>query len=141
MVAAAKGDATMAAAADDPNQNLREADETDANQLAGEQVAGLGDGEHDFEDAGGFFLDDGAGDVEPVHDGGHGEQDGHYIALVEGCNGVALDYGAIFLDLEGCEGDAFVDGVCCVSLAHAAFGEALVDDRVVYGVFEARWRW
>jgi hypothetical protein len=96
----------------DPDEDLGEADQADADELAGEHVAGLRNREHDLEDARGFLLNDGAGDVQAIHDGGHGEQDGHDVALVEGCDGVALDYGAIFLDLKGREGDAFVDGVC-----------------------------
>ena len=75
----------------EPDDDLCEADGAYTDELAGEHVAGLDGGEHDLEDAGGLLLNDGAGDVHAIDHGGHGEQQGHDVALPERGLGAALD--------------------------------------------------
>ena len=61
-------------AAATPDGDLRQADGAHAQQLAGQQIAGLGHGQHHLEDARGLLLDDGAGHIQTVEHDGHGEQ-------------------------------------------------------------------
>ena len=91
----------MDGAGDQPDNDLREADGAHADELAGQHVAGLHGCQHHFEDARGLFLNDGAGDIHAVDHGGHGEQQGHDVALPERSLGVALDDAAVFLHLVG----------------------------------------
>ncbi len=55
-------------AGDDPDADLRKADGADSEDFAGHEFFGADGGEEDFEDAGGFFFDDGTRDVHSVEE-------------------------------------------------------------------------
>ena len=101
-----------------------------ANELAGQHVRRFDGGEHDFEDARGLFLNDGARHVQAVDHGRHGKQDRHDVAFPERGFRTGLYDGAVLLQLKGLDRDAFQQRLG-FGRFHAGAFQPLVHEAVV----------
>ena len=130
---AASAEPMNSSAAQHPDGDLRHADAAHAQQFAGQQIAGLGHGQHHLKDARGLLFDDRAGHVQTVKHDGHGEQKQHESRFDDGGASVALADLSVLVQLQCLDGNLGQHRVG-LGLAHALADHALIDDAAIQGV-------